>query len=236
RYAESLEFFGGLSIWDANPKVIEKLEEVGCLLDSNKTRHSYMHCWRHKTPVIYRATTQWFIGMDKTPERDEGPTLRELALEAVEATTFYPSWGKARLHAMLANRPDWCVSRQRNWGVPIPLFLHRESGEPHPRSLELLEAVAQRIEQEGIDAWFRLDAAELLADEASQYEKMRDTLDVWFDAGATHWTVLRDSHREHAEWPADLYLEGSDQHRGWFHSSLLTGCAIDGRAPYKSLL
>src|SRR5690554_685856 len=236
RYADSLEYFGGLSIWRANPEIIAKLDEVGCLLDSDKTQHSYMHCWRHKTPVIYRATTQWFVGMDKVPGREAEPTLRELALEAVEATTFYPAWGKARLHSMIANRPDWCVSRQRNWGVPIPLFLHRETGEPHPRSLELLEEVAQRIEQEGIEAWFRLDPAELLGDDAGQYEKMRDTLDVWFDSGTTHWSVLRGSHAAHAEWPADLYLEGSDQHRGWFHSSLLTGCALDGQAPYKALL
>ncbi|AUN95616.1 isoleucine--tRNA ligase [Pseudazoarcus pumilus] len=237
RYADSLEFFGGLSIWKANPKVIEKLDEAGCLFSSGSLNHSYMHCWRHKTPVIYRATTQWFVGMERAEGRAaDAPTLRELALDAVEATTFYPSWGKARLHAMIANRPDWCVSRQRNWGVPIPLFLHRESGEPHPRSLELLEQVAQRIEREGIDAWFRLDAAELLGDEADEYEKMRDTLDVWFDSGTTHWSVLRGSHRDESGWPADLYLEGSDQHRGWFHSSLLTGCAIDGRAPYKALL
>ena len=237
RYAESLEFFGGLSIWDANPKVVAKLEEVGCLLSSGNLNHSYMHCWRHKTPVIYRATTQWFVGMERSASNDAtAPTLRELALQAVEDTTFYPSWGKARLHAMLANRPDWCVSRQRNWGVPIPLFLHRETGEPHPNSLELLEQVAQRIETEGVDAWFRLDAAELLGSDAAHYDKMRDTLDVWFDSGTTHWSVLRGSHRDESAWPADLYLEGSDQHRGWFHSSLLTGCAIDGRAPYKALL
>jgi isoleucyl-tRNA synthetase len=163
-------------------------------------------------------------------------TLRELALAAVEATTFYPDWGKARLHAMIANRPDWCVSRQRNWGVPIPFFLHKETGEPHPRTLELLEAVAQKIEKEGIDAWFKLDAAELLGADAANYDKMRDTLDVWFDSGTTHRTVLRGSHAAELTYPADLYLEGSDQHRGWFHSSLLTGAAIDGRAPYKALL
>ncbi|MFN3986869.1 MAG: isoleucine--tRNA ligase [Rhodocyclaceae bacterium] len=239
-FAESLPFFGGLSVWDANPKIIEKLAEVGCLFASGTIQHSYMHCWRHKTPVIYRATTQWFVGMDRLQGREAvepgAPTLRELALKAVDDTRFFPAWGKARLHAMIANRPDWCVSRQRNWGVPIPLFLHKETGEPHPRSLELLEQVAQRVEGEGIDAWFQLDAAELLGDEAAHYDKMRDTLDVWFDSGTTHWTVLRGSHKHDAQWPADLYLEGSDQHRGWFHSSLLTGCAIDGRAPYGALL
>ncbi len=239
-FVDGLPFFGGLSVWEANPRIVEKIAENGCLFASGTITHSYMHCWRHKTPVIYRATTQWFVGMDRLAERERvepgAATLRELALKAVEDTRFYPAWGQARLHAMIANRPDWCVSRQRNWGVPIPLFLHRETGEPHPRSLELLDAVAQRVEREGIDAWFRLDAAELLGPEAEHYEKMRDTLDVWFDSGTTHWTVLRGSHADASAWPADLYLEGSDQHRGWFHSSLLTGCAIDGRAPYQGLL
>jgi isoleucyl-tRNA synthetase len=235
-FAASLPFFGGLHVWKANPVIVEKLAEVGCLLAHSDIQHSYMHCWRHKTPIIYRATTQWFVGMDRLPGREEAPTLRELALQAVEDTQFFPAWGKARLHAMLANRPDWCVSRQRNWGVPIPLFLHKESGEPHPRSLELLEKVAQRVEQQGINAWFQLDPADLLGEEAGQYDKMRDTLDVWFDSGTTHRTVLRGSHADGLAWPADLYLEGSDQHRGWFHSSLLTGCAMDGRAPYGALL
>ncbi|WP_407278359.1 isoleucine--tRNA ligase [Aromatoleum evansii] len=239
-FHESLPFFGGLSVWDANPKIVEKLAEVGSLFASGNLTHSYMHCWRHKTPVIYRATTQWFVGMDRLPGRDAvepgAPTLRELALKAIDDTQFFPSWGKARLHSMIANRPDWCVSRQRNWGVPIPLFLDKESGEPHPKSLELLEQVAKRVEKEGIDAWFKLDPAELLGAEAAQYDKMRDTLDVWFDSGTTHWTVLRGSHTDVSRWPADLYLEGSDQHRGWFHSSLLTGCAVDGRAPYDGLL
>jgi isoleucyl-tRNA synthetase len=239
-FVASLPFFGGLSVWDANPKIVEKLAEVGCLFASSTLQHSYMHCWRHKTPIIYRATTQWFVGMDRLPGREAvepgGPTLRELALEAIDHTEFYPAWGKARLHSMIANRPDWCVSRQRNWGVPIPLFLHKETGQPHPRSLELLEEVAQRVEHAGIDAWFALDPVELLGDEAAQYDKMRDTLDVWFDSGTTHRSVLRGSHRDASRWPADLYLEGSDQHRGWFHSSLLTGCALDGRAPYEALL
>ncbi|MCX8085862.1 MAG: isoleucine--tRNA ligase [Rhodocyclaceae bacterium] len=234
RFVDSLPFFGGMNVWQANPKIIEKLAEVGCLLASGEITHSYMHCWRHKTPIIYRATTQWFVGMDRLPQ--QGPSLREAALAAVEATEFFPAWGKARLYAMIANRPDWCVSRQRNWGVPISFFLHKETGEPHPRTLELLEAVAQRVEAGGIEAWFALDAKELLGEEAAHYDKMTDTLDVWFDSGTTHWSVLRGSHREECAYPADLYLEGSDQHRGWFHSSLLTGCALDGRAPYKALL
>lgn len=198
--------------------------------------HSYMHCWRHKTPLIYRATAQWFVGMDKQPST--GEPLRERALKAIEETKFVPAWGQARLHSMIANRPDWCISRQRNWGVPIPFFLDKQTGELHPRTVELMEEVAKRVEQEGIEAWFKLDAQELLGDEAGQYDKITDTLDVWFDSGTTHWHVLRGSHDiGHATGPrADLYLEGSDQHRGWFHSSLLTGCAIDGHAPYRELL
>jgi isoleucyl-tRNA synthetase len=234
RFAESLPFFGGQHIWKANPLIVEKLAEVGALMAGGEITHSTMHCWRHKTPTIYRATTQWFVGMDRQPH--EGNTLRETALAAIEATEFFPGWGKARLHAMIANRPDWCVSRQRNWGVPIPFFLHKESGEPHPRTLELIEQVAKKVEQGGIEAWFALDPQELLGDEAGQYDKMSDTLDVWFDSGTTHRSVMRGSHSADCEYPADLYLEGSDQHRGWFHSSLLTGCCIDGRAPYKGLL
>ena len=235
-YSESLPFFGGLHIWKANPVIVDKLQEVGALFSHEKISHSYMHCWRHKTPLIYRATAQWFVGMDIKP--DGGPSLRELAIKGVEATEFFPSWGQARLHAMIANRPDWCISRQRNWGVPIPFFLHKETGELHPRTVELMEDVAQRIEREGIAAWFKLDPVELLGSEAAQYDKINDTLDVWFDSGTTHWHVLRGSHNDgHAHGPrADLYLEGSDQHRGWFHSSLLTGCAIDGHPPYKALL
>ena len=237
-FAESLPFFGGMNVWKANPVIVEKLREVGCLFAHSEITHSYMHCWRHKTPLIYRATSQWFVGMDIDAA---GGTLRNKALAAVEATKFFPAWGQARLQAMISNRPDWCISRQRNWGVPIPFFLHRETGDLHPRTAELLEQVAQRVEKEGIEAWFKLDAADLLGAEAAQYEKIRDTLDVWFDSGTTHWSVLR-GRQENAEhegeyaYPADLYLEGSDQHRGWFHSSLLTGCAIDGRAPYDGLL
>ncbi len=234
-FATTLPFFGGMNVWKANPLIIEKLAEVGSLFCASEIVHSYMHCWRHKTPIIYRATTQWFVGMERREGADK-PTLRDAALAAVEATKFYPDWGQARLHSMIANRPDWCVSRQRNWGVPIPFFLHKETGEPHPRTLELIEAAAQRVEQQGIEGWFSLDARELLGDDTDSYDKMRDTLDVWFDSGTTHRTVLRGSHAAESTYPADLYLEGSDQHRGWFHSSLLTGAAIDGRAPYKSLL
>ncbi|MBS0355257.1 MAG: isoleucine--tRNA ligase [Proteobacteria bacterium] len=235
-YVDDLPLFGGMSIWKANQAICDKLTEVGNLLSHGSVMHSYMHCWRHKTPVIYRATAQWFVGMDRLPT--DGKSLREKALAGVEATAFYPAWGKPRLQSMIANRPDWCISRQRNWGVPIPFFLHKETGELHPRTVELMEQVAQRVEKEGIEAWFKLDATELLGTEAAQYDKISDTLDVWFDSGTTHWHVLRGSHNDgHATGPrADLYLEGSDQHRGWFHSSLLTGAAIDGHPPYKALL
>jgi isoleucyl-tRNA synthetase len=232
RYKSTTELFAGLTVWEANPKVIETLEQHGTLIHQARLLHSYPHCWRHKTPIIFRATAQWFIGMDKAGQ--DGVALRERAKSAVDATEFFPAWGRARLEAMIGNRPDWCVSRQRNWGVPMTFFVHKESGELHPRSLALLEEVALRIEQQGIEAWFSLDARELLGDEADEYRKLSDTLDVWFDSGSTHFAVLKQ--RAELAWPADLYLEGSDQHRGWFQSSLLTGCATIGRAPYKQLL
>ncbi len=242
RYAASLPGFGGLTIWDANPRIVQALQDAGTLLKTEPLAHSYMHCWRHKTPIIYRATSQWFAGMDITPAGD-GPTLRQSALAAIEATAFYPAWGRARLHAMIANRPDWTLSRQRQWGVPMAFFVHKETGALHPDTPRLLEEVARRVETGGIEAWQSLDPAELLGDDAAQYEKNRDTLDVWFDSGTTHATVLGGpgncAHGTHADttaWPADMYLEGSDQHRGWFHSSLLTGCMMYGRAPYNSLL
>jgi isoleucyl-tRNA synthetase len=238
KFAPSLPLFGGESIWDANGKVVKTLAERGVLFAKENYTHSYMHCWRHKTPVILRATTQWFAGMEQVPGfRGAKPkeTLRTLALRGVEATQFFPAWGQARLHGMIANRPDWTLSRQRQWGTPMPFFLHRETGEPHPRTLALLEEVAKRVEMGGIEAWHTLKLEELLGAEASQYEKGRDTLDVWFDSGSTHQTVLRGSHAD-LGFPADMYLEGSDQHRGWFHSSLLVSCMLNGTPPYKSLL
>ena len=243
-YASWLPIFANEFVWKANPKIVEALRSAGTLLKDKSYSHSYMHCWRHKTPIIYRATSQWFASMDKTPA-DGKASLRATALEGINQTEFYPAWGKQRLHSMIANRPDWTLSRQRQWGVPMAFFVHKETGEPHPRTSELLELIAQKVEKSGIEAWQKLDPAELLGDEANQYEKNRDTLDVWFDSGTTHWHVIRGSHRQElyrpeAELPdgrlADLYLEGSDQHRGWFHSSLLTGAMLDGKPPYKALL
>jgi isoleucyl-tRNA synthetase len=236
RFYASVPLVGGMSIWQANPLILETLEASGNLLAHEKLTHSYPHCWRHKTPIIFRATRQWFIGMDVKGEggRVKGETLRDQAMTAVDATQFFPTWGRARLEAMIRNRPDWCVSRQRNWGVPMPFFTHKESGELHPRTTELLEIVAKRVELEGIEAWFALDPAELLGEDAAHYDKTGHTLDVWFDSGVTHACVLK--RRPELAHPADLYLEGSDQHRGWFQSSLLTGCATDGRAPYRALL
>ncbi len=220
----------GVFVWKANDIVLQALEASGHLLHQEKVKHSYPHCWRHKTPIIFRSTPQWFIGM----EQGEGDPLRVLANKAVEQTEFFPSWGRARLEAMIRNRPDWCVSRQRNWGVPMPFFVHRETMALHPRTEELLEQVAQLVEKSGIEAWFSLNSVDLLGEDAAHYRKLSDTLDVWFDSGVTHYTVLR--RRGELAYPADLYLEGSDQHRGWFQSSLLTGCAMDGRAPYRQLL
>jgi isoleucyl-tRNA synthetase len=243
-YASWLPLFANEFVWKANPKIVEALRSAGSLLKDKSYSHSYMHCWRHKTPIIYRATSQWFASMDKKPA-DEKASLREAALEGINNTQFYPAWGKQRLHSMIANRPDWTLSRQRQWGVPMAFFVHKETGEPHPRTAELLEVIAKRVEQDGIEAWQKIDVAELLGDDASQYEKNRDTLDVWFDSGTTHWHVIRGSHRDELYRPeaenadgrlADLYLEGSDQHRGWFHSSLLTGAMLDGKPPYKALL
>jgi isoleucyl-tRNA synthetase len=226
-YLPDTQYFAGQYVLKANAAVIELLAERGVLLHDEQYTHSYPHCWRHKTPIIFRATPQWFVGM-----RENG--LLDQALAAVEQVRWLPEWGKARIDAMLANRPDWCISRQRTWGVPITLFVHRQTGELHPETLALMEQVACRIEAEGINAWFELDPRELLGAEADNYDKVTDTLDVWFDSGVTHACVLRQ--REGLQAPADLYLEGSDQHRGWFQSSLLTGIGSYGEAPYKSVL
>ncbi len=239
RFAKSLPLFGGLTIWDANLEIVAEIERRGALFAKDSYLHSYMHCWRHKTPVILRATVQWFAGMDAVPGYQgvkPAESLRETALRGVESTQFFPSWGQARLHGMIASRPDWTLSRQRQWGVPMPFFIHKDTGELHPDTLGLLEAVARRVEEGGIEAWQTIDPRELLGSEAAHYEKVRDTLDVWFDSGSTHFTVLQGSHAPETGFPADLYLEGSDQHRGWFHSSLLVSCMMNGVPPYKALL
>jgi isoleucyl-tRNA synthetase len=240
KYAPSLPLFGGLSIWDANPKIVKLMEQKGVLFAVDwKHTHSYMHCWRHKTPVILRATVQWFAGMDETPGFEgirPAESLRTTALRGIEATEFFPAWGKARLHGMIAKRPDWTLSRARQWGVPMPFFVHRETATLHPRTLELIEEVAKRVEKGGIEAWQTASAEDLLGADAAHYEKVKDTIDVWFDSGSTHLTVLKGSHAVESAFSADLYLEGSDQHRGWFHSSLLVSCMMNGVPPYKALL
>ena len=239
KFASTLPLFGGLMIWKANPLIVEHMRANGSLFAAEKYAHSYMHCWRHKTPVILRATTQWFAGMDALEGWNgarPGGTLRASALRGIESTEFFPAWGKARLHGMISNRPDWTLSRQRQWGVPMPFFIHRETGALHPRTLEILEAVAARVEKGGIEAWQTATPEELIGADAARYEKIKDTLDVWFDSGATHFTVLERSHAVESTFPADMYLEGSDQHRGWFHSSLLVSCMLNGTPPYKALL
>lgn len=217
----------GEHVYKADEKIVEILRREQKLIAEEKIRHSYPHCWRTKTPLIYRATPQWFISMN-----EKG--LLNDALEAVKGVKWVPEWGQARIELMLKASPDWCVSRQRTWGVPITLFVHRETGELHPQTASLIEEAAQRIEKAGIDAWFELDAAELLGEEAADYQKVTDTLDVWFDSGVTHYAVLQQ--REGLRYPADIYLEGSDQHRGWFQSSLKTSIAMNGVAPYKQVL
>lgn len=228
RFIPGTPLLAGENVFDANAQVVEILKARGALMRAARFSHSYPHCWRHKTPVIFRATPQWFIGMEQHE-------LRTAALQAIDAVNWLPDWGQSRIAGMVANRPDWCISRQRTWGVPITLLVHKETNALHPRTQALIETVAARIEQSGINAWFELQPADLLpAEEAADYVKVTDTLDVWFDSGVTHACVLEP--RADLSAPADLYLEGSDQHRGWFQSSLLTSIAMNGRAPYKTVL
>jgi isoleucyl-tRNA synthetase len=261
RYEEALPLFGGLNIWKACAEVINTLRDNNRLFGTTDIQHSYPHCWRHKTPVIYRAAAQWFIRMDEGTgvfTKDKAPkTLRQLALDAIEHTSFYPENGKTRLRDMIAGRPDWCISRQRSWGVPLPLFTHMDSGELHPKTVAMIDLAAEMVEAGGIEAWSKASTADIFAkvgaEHPEQYTKSTDILEVWFDSGTTHTTVLKGSHkaadgstpnahteidpRTGAPGPeADLYLEGHDQHRGWFHSSLLTAAAMYDRAPYRGLL
>ncbi|WP_286240318.1 isoleucine--tRNA ligase [Neptuniibacter halophilus] len=224
---EGAGVFAGEHVYKVDAKVVALLEENKALVLEHKFQHSYPHCWRTKTPLIYRATPQWFISMD-------AKGLKTDALEAIKGVEWFPGWGQNRIEAMVEQSPDWCISRQRTWGVPIALFIHKETQQLHPQTAALIEQVAERVEAEGMDAWFDLDSAELLGGDADQYEKVTDTLDVWFDSGVTHYSVV--DQRDNLEFPADMYLEGSDQHRGWFQSSLKTGIAIKGCAPYKQVL
>ena len=211
-FNEDTPLFAGEHVFSANDKVIDVLKAHNALLHEERLTHSYPHCWRHKTPIIFRATPQWFISMDQNG-------LREAALKEIDNVEWLPEWGRDRIRGMVENRPDWCISRPRTWGVPITLFVHQKTGKIHPDSATLFEKVAQKVEQEGIEAWFQLQPADILGDEAAEYEKVTDTLDVWFDSGVTHACVL--DRRPELHRPAELYLEGSDQHRGWFQSSLL---------------
>ncbi len=227
-YLPDTPLFAGLHVLKANDNVIEVLKAKGALLHNHAYSHSYPHCWRHKTPIIFRATPQWFISMEKAG-------LRAKALEEIKKVQWIPEWGQNRIEGMIEGRPDWCISRQRTWGVPIALFVHKETAELHPNTFALIEEVAIAVEQTGIQAWWDLDATKLLGEEAAEYEKVLDTLDVWFDSGTTHYAVVN-QRAEYAGNEADMYLEGSDQHRGWFQSSLLTSVAIKNHAPYRQVL
>tara|TARA_B110000967_G_scaffold65900_1_gene68007 strand:+ start:606 stop:3374 length:2769 start_codon:yes stop_codon:yes gene_type:complete len=226
-FIETTEGVAGEFIFKANSTIIALLEGKGTLVKHEPINHSYPHCWRHKTPVIFRATPQWFVSMTQKK-------LRDKVNEEIPSVKWIPDWGQKRIELMVGNRPDWCISRQRYWGTPITLFIHKNTGELHPETDSLFEVVAKKIENEGIEAWFKLKVEDILGAEASDYEKTTDTLDVWFDSGVSHYAVLEAS--DHLSDVADMYLEGSDQHRGWFQSSLLTSCAMNGRAPYKQVL
>lgn len=226
-YIPSTPLFAGMHVNKVNEKVIEEIKKHDALIHEEVIRHSYPHCWRHKTPLIFRATPQWFISMDKNG-------LREMALLAVDRVEWIPDWGKSRIHGMIENRPDWCISRQRTWGTPITLFVHKETGELHPNTIQLMEKIALEIEKKGIEVWYTLDAKTLLGKDADHYQKVTDVLDVWFDSGVSHECVLKV--RKDLAFPADIVLEGSDQHRGWFQSSLLTSVAINNKESFKEVL
>ena len=226
-FGEDIEYVGGKNIKEGNEIVIDLLLEKGLLLAQNKYRHSFPNCWRHKTPLFFRATPQWFISMDKN-------NLLKNCEEKIEEVNWLPEWGKTRISSMMSDRPDWCISRQRSWGVPITLFINKETGDLHKDTLKIIEKVAQKIESDGTEVWFSSDSQDFIGNDADNYEKITDTLDVWFDSGVTHFCVLNEN--KNLSYPADLYLEGSDQHRGWFQSSLLTGMAMNNNTPYRTAL
>ena len=221
------ELFAGEHVFKANAHIVEVLKEVGMLMHTAPVHHSYPHCWRHKSPVIFRATPQWFISMD-----EKG--LRQAALAEIKSVKWLPGWGERRIAGMVEGRPDWCLSRQRTWGVPIPVFMHKETDELHPRTAELIEMAAQRVEKDGVDAWFDLDPAELLGDEASS---MRKSPTSWTCGRTRAWRIIASAARA-TIFPtrSTCILKGSDQHRGWFQSSLLTSVAMHGIAPYRAVL
>jgi len=226
-FTSSTEYFSGQHVFKVESSIAEKLQENNNLIHQQPFIHSYPHCWRHKTPLIFRATPQWFISMDKM-------NFRATCLEAIETVEWMPDWGKERIQGMIESRPDWCISRQRFWGVPIPLFIHKETESLHPNTFDLLHQIADKVEEDGIDGWFSASTEDFLDEEALEYYKTTDTMDVWMDSGLAHHTVSQN--HASVDFPADLYLEGSDQHRGWFQSSLLTSVAIHAKAPYQQVL